>query len=183
MSPDSSPAVSALDGADLDYRITQISLVVRDLRKTMETYHQLLRWGPWDVFEHTAPLHHDSRIGDQPVAFSMLGAETYVGDPGSGMNFELLQPLDGPSLWQQHLDTKGEGIYSIAVMFKTPEESEAAKRHFEAAGMPVTMAARIGDHIEYYYVDSEPKLKLALESGSGHAIDFVKPLYVYPEPT
>ena len=42
------------------------------------------------------------------------------------------------------------------------------------------MAARIGDHIEYEYVDSEPVLKLALKSGSGHAIDLVKPLYTYP---
>ena len=47
--------------------------------------------------------------------------------------------------------------------------------------MKVNMAARIGDHIEYWYVDSEPILKLALESGSGHAIDFVQPKYVYPE--
>lgn len=46
-------AVAALDGAALDYRITQISLVVRDLRRTMEQYHRLLRWGPWNVFEHT----------------------------------------------------------------------------------------------------------------------------------
>ncbi len=96
------------------------------------------------------------------------------------MNFELLQPLEGPSVWRKFLDERGEGIYSIAVMFKTLEESEAAKRHFEEHGMPLTTAARIGDHIEYYYVDSEPILKLALESGSGHAIDFVKPLYVYP---
>jgi len=176
-----SDASSVLDGANLDYRITQISLVVRDLRKTMEQYHALLGWGPWNVFEHVPPAHHDTRVGGKPVHYTLLGAETYVGGEDTGMNFELLQPFEGPSLWQTFLDEKGEGIYSIAVMFKTVQESEAAKRHFEAHGMPVNMAARIGDHIEYYYVESEPVLKLALESGSGHAIDFVKPLYVYPE--
>jgi hypothetical protein len=31
--------------------------------------------------------------------------------------------------------------------------------------MTLDKAARIGDHIEYYYVDSEPIPKLALESG------------------
>jgi Glyoxalase/Bleomycin resistance protein/Dioxygenase superfamily len=169
-----------LDGAKLDYRITQISLVVRDLRKTMEQYHTILGWGPWNVFEHTPPAHHDTRVEGEPVHYTLLGAETYVGGEEHGMNFELLQPLEGPSLWQKFLDEKGEGIYSIAVMFKTREESEAAKQHFETHGMKVNMSARIGDHIEYYYVESEPILKLALESGSGHAIDFVNPLYVYP---
>jgi len=178
---DVTDAATMLDGAKLDYRITQISLVVRDLRKTMEQYHALLGWGPWNVFEHVPPMHHDTRVDGESVHYTLLGAETYVGGEETGMNFELLQPLEGPSLWQKFLDEKGEGIYSIAVMFKTLEESEAAKRHFEAHGMPVNMAARIGDHIEYYYVNSEPVLKLALESGSGHAIDFVKPLYVYPE--
>lgn len=177
--PDSSTS-SPLDGANLDYRITQISLVVRNLQKTMEQYHRLLGWGPWNVFEHVPPTHHDTRVDGESVHYTLLGAETYVGGEESGMNFELLQPLEGPSLWQSFLDEKGEGIYSIAVMFKTLEESEAAKRHFVENGMKVTMAARIGGHIEYYYVDSEPILKLALESGSGHAIDFVKPKYVYP---
>ena len=177
---DAPDSTTLLDGAKLDYRISQISVVVRDLHKTMEQYHKLLGWGPWNVFEHVPPAHHDTRIGDEPVHYTLLGAETYVGGEQDGMNFELLQPLEGPSLWQRFLDERGEGIYSIAVMFKTAEESEAAKRHFESHQMPVSMAARIGDHIEYYYVDSEPVLKLALESGSGHAIDFVKPKYVYP---
>ncbi len=181
MSDVKADSTSLLDGAKLDYRITQISLVVRDLRKTMEMYHTIFGWGPWNVFEHVPPMHHDTQVGGKPADYTLLGAETYVGGEENGMNFELLQPLEGPSLWQKFLDEKGEGIYSIAVMFKTLEESAAAKRHFEAHGMPVNMAARIGEHIEYYYVDSEPILKLALESGSGHAIDFVKPLYVYPE--
>ena len=168
------------DGAKLNYRITQISLVVRDLRKTMEEYHKILGWGPWNVFEHVPPAHHDTRVDGEPMHYTLLGAETYVGGEEHGMNFELLQPLEGQSLWQKFLDEKGEGIYSIAVMFKTEAESEAAKRHFDNHGMKVNMSARIGDHIQYYYVDSEPILKLALESGSGHAIDFVKPLYVYP---
>lgn len=176
-------AGGALDGANLDYRISQISVVVRDLRATMEMYHKVLGWGPWNVFEHTPPVHHDTWVHGKQVEYTLLGAETYVGPQEVGMNFELLQPLEGPSLWREFLDDRGEGIFSVAVMFKTREESEAAKEHFTANGMPVINSARIGDHIEYYYVDSVPKLKVAFESGSGHAIDFVKPIYVYPTPS
>jgi hypothetical protein len=162
----------------LNYEITQISVVVRDLEKTVKAYHAALGWGPWEVFEHKAPLHHSCVLRGSPVEYSLLGAEVYVG--ASGLNFELLQPLEGPSLWKEFLETKGEGIYSIATMFKTHEESEAAKSHFKAFGADVIMSARIGEHIEYYYVDTEPVLKICLESGSGHAIDFIKPVWTYP---
>ena len=44
------------------------------------------------------------------------------------------------------------------------------------------MKADIGDHIEYYYLDTEERFGCLIESGSGHAIDFVRPAQVYPHP-
>ena len=41
------------------------------------------------------------------------------------------------------------------------------------------MSGRIGETIEFYYIDTEPSLKIILESGSGHAIELV-PDHVYP---
>jgi methylmalonyl-CoA/ethylmalonyl-CoA epimerase len=160
----------------LTYEITQISLVVRDLENTMKAYHKVFGWGPWNVFEHKPPMHHDTELRGKKVHYTLLGAETMVGS----MNFELLQPIEGPSLWKEFLDKHGEGIASFAVMFKTREESEKAKAAFAELGINVIMRARIGDHIEYYYLDTEPMLKCSIESGSGHAVDFVKPKYVYP---
>jgi methylmalonyl-CoA/ethylmalonyl-CoA epimerase len=167
-----------IDAAKLSYEITQISVVVRDLERTLKAYHAALGWGPWKVYEHKPPLHHSCTLRGEPVEYSLLGAEVHVGE--GGMNFELLQPLAGPSLWKEFLEEKGEGIYSIATMFKTADESEAVKQHFRALGAEVVMSARIGDHIEYYYLDTEPTLKICLESGSGHAIDFVEPVWTYP---
>ncbi len=45
MSKSNPGASELLDEAKLDYRITQISLVVHNLRKTMEQYHAILGWG------------------------------------------------------------------------------------------------------------------------------------------
>jgi hypothetical protein len=61
------------------------------------------------------------------------------------------------------------------------EEGEAVKREFGSRGMPVTMKANIGGHIEYYYLDTQERFGCLIESGSGHAADFVKPAYVYPD--
>jgi catechol 2,3-dioxygenase-like lactoylglutathione lyase family enzyme len=162
----------------LDYEITQISVVVRDIKATIRQYTELLGWGPWNVYEHKPPLLHDCTLRGKPVEYTLLGAEVFVGS--SGMNFELLEPVEGPSLWHEFLDEHGEGIYSIATMFKTEEESEAVKAAFAEKGASVVMSGQIGDHIEFYYLDTQPLLKISLESGSGHAIDFVKPVWTHP---
>ena len=99
------------------------------------------------------------------------------------MNFELLQPTEGPNLWSEFMAARGEGIASIAVMFKEREEGDAAKAAFRSRfGIDVTMRALIGDHIEYYYLDTEARFACLIESGSGHAIDFVSPVEVFPGP-
>ena len=82
---------------------------------------------------------------------TFMGAEVMVGS----MNFELLQPGEGPESVEGVYRSRGEGIASIAVMFDTIEESDAVKREFEKLGIGVTMQGEYGDHIEYYYLDTQ----------------------------
>jgi hypothetical protein len=157
-------------------KISQIAVVVRDLDKTMKAYHEALGWGPWSVYEHVPPALHDTQLRGERVKFSMIGAETHL---DGGVDFELIQPLDGPSIYKEHLERYGEGVQHIACMMHSEQESEALKRRFGAAGAKVLMGGRIGETIEFYYLDTMPMLKFVLESGSGHAID-LKPSRVYP---
>ncbi len=162
--------------AGLQYPITQVSLAVHDLERTMELYWRAFGWSGWDVFDHHPPAHHNTELRGEQVHYTLKGAEVMVGS----MNFELLEPADGPSLWKEFIAERGEGIASIAVMFQTMDEGQQVKREFAERGMPVTMKANIGDHIEYYYLDTQDRFGCLIESGSGHATDFVKPAYVYP---
>ena len=155
--------------------ISQIAVVCHDLAETMAQYTDLLGWGPWSVYRHEPPRLHGTEVGGQPVEFTMLGAETHVGD----MGFELLQPLEGPSIYKDWLSQHGEGLHHVAVMLHDFDESAVLKRRFAEAGASVLMAGRIGETIEFFYLDTMPSLKIILESGSGHAIDLV-PDYVYP---
>jgi methylmalonyl-CoA/ethylmalonyl-CoA epimerase len=165
--------------AGLRYGITQVSLAVRDLDRTMALYHRAFGWAPWQVFDHVLPVHHNTELRGQPVHYALRGAEVYVGS----LNFELLQPLEGPNLWSEFMDRRGEGVASIATMFLEREDGDAVKVAFkERFGIDVSMKADIGDHIEYYYLDTESQFGCLIESGSGHAIDFVKPAQVYPRP-
>jgi predicted enzyme related to lactoylglutathione lyase len=163
--------------AGLKYPITQVSLAVTDLDKAMELYHQAFGWAPWQVFDHVPPVHHNTQLRGTNVHYALRGAEVYVGK----MNFELLQPLEGPNLWSELIERRGEGIASIATMFLERRDGDAVKTAFlDEFGIKVSMKADIGDHIEYFYLDTEDKFGCLIESGSGHAIDFVKPAKVHP---
>lgn len=155
--------------------ISQIAIVVKDIHAAMEAYQKALGWGPWNVYEHKPPSLHDTHLHGEPQEYTMLGAETHVGP----IVVELLQPVDGPSIYKEWLETKGEGLHHIACMAHTQEESDAIKARFADMGAGVMMGGRIGESIEYFYLDTEPLLKVIIESGSGHAVD-LKPAYTYP---
>jgi len=156
-------------------QISQIAVVTWDLQRTMEQYTKLLGWGPWNVYRHEPPRLHDTVLRGERVDYTMLGAETHVGDLG----FELLQPLEGPSIYRDWLEQRGEGLHHVAVMLHDFAESARLRERFAEVDAPVVMGGRIGETIEFYYLDTEPSLKIIIESGSGHAIELV-PDFTYP---
>ena len=155
--------------------ITQIAVVVADMQSALRSYTENLGWGPWSVFDYKPPLLHHTEVRGEPVEFRMIGAETHL----DGLDFELIQPVSGPSIYQEFLDTHGEGVQHIACMQHSFDDSTAMKRHWAKRGAKVLMGGRIGESIEFYYLDTAPIVKFVLESGSGHAID-LQPTYVYP---
>jgi predicted enzyme related to lactoylglutathione lyase len=164
--------------AGLHFPITQVSLVVSDVDALLERYHRLFGWAPWQDFDHVPPMHRNAEYRGRSVDYSLRGAEVYVGS----LNFELLYPIPGgTSLFHDHLAERGEGICSIASMFHEREDGDRVKLEFKHRfGLDVINKADIGDHIEYYYVDTQAAFGCPIESGSGHAIDFEGPARVYP---
>jgi hypothetical protein len=164
----------------LRYPITQISLVVDDIDALLARYHRFFGWAPWQDFDHVPPMHRNAEYRSQPVDYSLRGAEVYVGS----LNFELLFPIPGgTSLFHDHLAAHGEGICSIASMFHEREHGDLVKNCFrDRFGLEVINKADIGEHIEYYYVDTQADFGCPIESGSGHAIDFEGPARVFPDP-
>ena len=154
--------------------ITQIGMVVRDVKSMVELYHKTLGWGPWNIYVAEPPLLHSTYLRGKPTNFTFMNAETHVGP----IDFEFIQPLEGPSIYKEFLDQHGEGIQHIACM-GTGSNYEENLENFECMGLPVLMSGAIGDSIKFYYLESEPTLKLVLESGSGHMIS-IKPTLTYP---
>ena len=155
-------------------RITQIAIVVKDLRKTMEMYHRLMGWGPWSVYEYKPPSLHHTTLRGKAVDYTMVGAEVHC-DP---IDFEILQPLEGQSIYREFLDRRGEGLHHVAVVNRA-EDVKKALADFEKQGVEVLMSGRLGKDIEFYYLDTDPMLKMVAETVSGHSIS-TRPSYTYP---
>ncbi len=82
-----------------------------------------------------------------------------------GLVVELIQPLEGPSIYKEHLAKYGEGIQHVAIMMPTMGEADVPREHFAQNGVAVSMEGRLGDNCYFYYLETERQLKFVLESG------------------
>ncbi len=135
--------------------VLQTGLVVRDLQKSMEAYWRLLGIGPWKIYTYAPPLLRDGMVRGRRVDYAMRIAITQAGP----MQLELIQPLSGPSIYVEHLDTKGDGLHHIQSRVEDVEDVLAA---FNAAGVGVLMSGKFGDG-EFYYLDTERQLGVIYE--------------------
>src|SRR5579864_922534 len=128
-------------------------MVVNDLDACVEEYYNTLGWGPWNIYEYKAPRFRDAIVRGKPAQFTYLGAETKVGN----VWIELLQPLEGRSLFNDWLETRGEGLHHLGYGAATRDEAEAIRHSYEQAGTRVLFEGWIDD-VYFYYMDTTPTI-------------------------
>ena len=96
------------------FTFCQVGLVVRNIERSAQAYSQALGL-PVPEIILTDPLevaHTNYRgspsEGRAKLAFFNLGQ----------VSIELIEPVGGPSTWQEFLDTKGEGVHHLAFQIK-----------------------------------------------------------------
>ena len=89
--------------------IAQVALVVHDLQQTMETYWKVLGIGPWSIYAYAPPTLRETMVRGKPVEYSMRLAIAQVG----ALQVELIQPLEGPSIYKEFLAERGAGLHHI----------------------------------------------------------------------
>ena len=135
--------------------ICQIALVVRDIEKSAKAYADLFGVDVPDWFLTDPEDKSHTRYLGQPtkarakLVFFQLGS----------LSLELIEPVGGPSTWQEFLEAHGEGVHHIAFQIKGMDEQVAI---LGKKGMP---AAQRGDYTGgcYAYINSAPQLGVILE--------------------
>lgn len=143
-------------------RIHQIAWVTRDLERSMKAWVEDLGVGPWTVLTFTEETVRDFAVGGKPVTgpFKFLIAISWMGDT----QLELIEPVHGPTIYQDFLARKGEGLHHIKE-YVPDAEMDRVIAGYRAKGIDVTQMGWFHNDV-FYYLNTEPRLDFILELGN-----------------
>jgi len=152
--------------------ICQIGIVVSNLEESLKRYTKELNIGPWYIWRFETPEWKDLYYKGIKIekALTMV-ALAKIGP----MQYELVQPVFGMSLHQDHLDKKGEGLHHMKLYYK---DIPSTIEKFRKIGIHPLSEGKYKDD-RYVYLDTEDKYGLIYEIGN--AGDIGEPLEVYPK--
>jgi methylmalonyl-CoA/ethylmalonyl-CoA epimerase len=94
----------------LGYSVRQVALVVPDLDVAVRGYHEALGIGPWTFHRITGQDLSAMTYRGRPANARMRYALAFSGE----LMLELIEPLEGESIWQEYLDARGPSLHHIA---------------------------------------------------------------------
>jgi len=146
-----------MNNATMEFEeISQVAVVVKDLEKTIERYWKILGIGPWKIYNFAPPRLKEMTVHAKPIPYSMMVAETYVGR----VILEIIEPIDGPSIYKEFLEEKGEGLHHIAC-YRVPDVKKTLDA-FKEVGIGILQSGKFDDD-EFYYMDTEKIFGVILE--------------------
>jgi catechol 2,3-dioxygenase-like lactoylglutathione lyase family enzyme len=100
-------------------RISQVAIAVRDLPLVVENYWSILGIGPWNIYHWEYPAVYGRTYHGRAAWSRERICHARVG----GFEFELMQPVDGPSLYRDFLEERGEGIHHLQFLVDDLDEA------------------------------------------------------------
>jgi hypothetical protein len=153
-----------------DGQICQIAQVVSNIEVSMKHLYEDFGIGPWDVYEYGPHNIRESIYRGKPNTQRYALAVTWQGQ----LQFELMQPLDGYSIYNEFIEKHGEGLQHIKLYYR---DCAKALQEFKKKGYEVIQSGKIGDD-EFYYLESISQVGMTVEIGNAGIIP--PPLYRYP---
>ena len=145
-----------MDNAALGTHVVcQVGLIVRDIERSTETYSRVFGMPKPEIIVTDGPEIAHTRFKGKPTDARAKLAFFEMGQ----VSLELIEPVGGPSTWQEFLDEKGEGVHHIAFIV---EDTDEVVRFMEREGVGVVQQ---GDYTggRYTYLDSASALGVVLE--------------------
>lgn len=120
------------------------AFVVNDIEKVAEALAKSLSitWNLWTVEPETATVRGQDASFTFRVAF---------GQVGNG-NYELIEPHTGESLYNEHLQSKGEGLHHTCIAYASLEALYEARDELLRQEREMVQSA-ISGNTEFYYFE------------------------------
>ncbi|MDR3557797.1 MAG: VOC family protein [Syntrophobacteraceae bacterium] len=147
------PAGGKESGAKIKCRgINQIAIVVKDLESVAQNYWNILGIGPWAVFNWEAPLVYERKYRGEAAWAREKIALAQVGD----VQLELVQPVDGPSIYADWIKGHGEGLHHMNFLV---DDVDRTAEILEKEGFKSLQSGKFGPPEKrgaYNYFDIKP---------------------------
>lgn len=135
--------------------ITQVAIVVRDIEQAIDHYSRIFGMDKPPVIITAEYDQARTNYRGNPTEGRAKLAFFHMGQ----VDIELIEPFNGPSIWQEFLDEKGEGVQHIAFRVKGTEQ---VVNFFGENGMGVAQQGQYTGGM-YTYLDSAPQLGVIIE--------------------
>ncbi len=141
----------------------QVCVVSRDHKRTMEGMVRL-GIGPWRVYHYRdAPSIKDTVYRGADEKFKMTLCLAWTGM----MMWEIVEPLEGRTIYNDFLDEHGEGIHHVAFAGREENGGEMAYdeqiAEFARRGFPVIQSGLLKDIARFHYFDTEQATSTTFE--------------------
>jgi methylmalonyl-CoA/ethylmalonyl-CoA epimerase len=139
--------------------IGQIAIIVPDLDAAVKNYWERFGVGPWHFYTYGKPLVKRMTRHGKPAEYRMRVALANAG----GMRIELIQPLEGDTVYAEFVAKHGYGVHHIGVL--TDSMARSLEQAAEA-GLTMTQdGAGFGpdDDGHYAYLDTEDLIGTTIE--------------------
>jgi catechol 2,3-dioxygenase-like lactoylglutathione lyase family enzyme len=142
--------------------INQIAIAVKNVEIVAENYWKILGIGPWEVYDWEVPLVYDRTYRGKPAWARERIAVTRVGN----MEFELMEAVDGPSVYGDWIEEHGEGLHHLKFLVDSLADFEKTVEALGREGFQSLQSGRYGPpdkRYGYNYFDIPP-LRIIWES-------------------
>lgn len=162
--------------------IFKIGIVTYDLDQTLRNYVERMGIGPWKIYNLESPRLSQTKLRGKNINLSMRMAVTYVGNT----LLEIVQPLEGSSIYNELLSKHGEGVHYLGVSSENLNFYELIE-HFGKLGCSIAMEGKLENAYDFAYLDTKSLAKTMMEVVSvptkeiSVALESLKPDKIYPD--
>jgi glyoxalase/bleomycin resistance protein/dioxygenase superfamily protein len=150
--------------------LIEICIVTRDHQRTMEGLVRL-GIGPWRIYTFDSRTVAERTYDGAEADWAIKVCFADVRD----LAVEIMQPLHGPSIFQEYLDEHGEGIHHVAFDLGGQPWPERVTE-FAERGFSVRQSGRFADQNTFAFFDTEAATSTTFETYD------IPPGFVWPEP-
>lgn len=135
----------------------QICVLTHDIYRTMKQFVRL-GVGPWRIY-----TFNEKTVGDLTYRGASSRNSVRLALAWSGTTFwEVVQPLEGESIYTEWLNRHGEGIQHVAQACNGMSFDDRIAE-FERRGFGVTQSGKFNGAVRYAYIGSEESTGFAIE--------------------